>query len=207
MCANTNNMRHNFEAAAITCIGVYPYKRYQKRLSGPGIQANISGVDFNVGRVSSGVDIRWHHTKEFKKLSKDHKYELVDWMHSNGGKKLTKASIMEAKTNKRKVSGSGKEGNKKPEGGSNWKKKSKQAIKTPDGLKTVMLVFAEEKKTKKSLIVAFQSYQTTDATTATQVTVIIYPATDPDKPLIGSLQSRFPANSVKIQSILQNNKK
>ena len=41
-------------------------------------------------------------------------------MHNNGGKKLTKVSRKADQDNKRKVSGSGKKVNKKPEGGGNW---------------------------------------------------------------------------------------
>ena len=46
-------------------------------------------------------------------------------------------------------------------------------------------------------------FKNTDATPAPQIIVINYPA--PDTPLVGSLQARFPATSVKIQSILHNN--
>ena len=70
---NKNNTRHYFEAAPSTLIEVYPYKRSHKLQSGPARQANISGVDFSGGRGLSGVDIRWHHSKEFDKISKDQK--------------------------------------------------------------------------------------------------------------------------------------
>ena len=108
VCTNTNNMRHDYEAVSSMLIEVLSYKRAQKLPYSPGRQANISGVDFSGGRGSSGIYLRWYHPKEFKKLSKDHKYELVDRMHSNDGKKLTKNSRMEANTNKMKGSGSGK---------------------------------------------------------------------------------------------------
>ena len=71
--ASTNNICHDFEAEGSTLIEVYPYKRSHKLLSGPARQANISGVDFSGGRGLSGVDIRWHHSKEFDKISKDQK--------------------------------------------------------------------------------------------------------------------------------------
>ena len=131
MLTNTNNMRHNFEAAASTLIEVDPYKRDRKLPYDLGIQANISDVDFSGGRVSSGVDICCHHTKYFKKLYKYQKDELADWMHSIDINKLIKASRKAARTDKRKGSGSGKEGDKKPEVGGNWKNKSKQVMKTP----------------------------------------------------------------------------
>ena len=64
-------------------------------------------------------------------------------------------------------------------------KKSKQAMKTPNGIKTVMLVIAEEYKTNKTLIASFQSAQTPDANPDTRITVVNDPA--PDTPFIGSL--------------------
>ena len=65
-------------------------------------------------------------------------------MHSSGGKKLMKASSKVTQTNNRNVSGGGKEGDRKPEGGGNWKKKFNQAMKTPNGLKNFMLVLADK---------------------------------------------------------------
>ena len=122
-------------------------------------------------------------------------------MHSNDGNKLMKASRKITHTNKRKESGSCGEGGNKSEGGGKWKKKYKQEMKTLNVLKTSMLVLAEEEKTNKSLIYDFQSTQTLNATTSPQITVINAPT-----PLIGTLQDRFPATSVKIQSIIQNSK-
>ena len=84
-------------------------------------------------------------------------------------------------------------------------KKSKQAMKTPNGIKTVMLVIAEEYKTNKTLIASFQSAQTPDATPDPNIKVI--KATFTCQPLIFPLQSGFPATSVKPQSILKNNEK
>ena len=69
--ANTNNIRHNFDAATSTLLEVEPYKSAQKLSSGPGRQSNISCIDFSGGRVSSGVDLRWHNKNKIRKLSKD----------------------------------------------------------------------------------------------------------------------------------------
>ena len=55
-----------------------------------------------------------------------------------------RASGKATHTNKRSGSVSVKEGDKKPEGGGNWKNKSKQVMKTPNILKTVMSVLSEE---------------------------------------------------------------
>ena len=73
--ANTNNSRNDFEVAASSLIEVDPYRRQQKH---PTKNANVSGASF-AGRGSSGVDLRWHHPKEFKELSSDQKDELSQW--------------------------------------------------------------------------------------------------------------------------------
>ena len=125
-------------------------------------------------------------------------------MHSNDGKKLMKASSKVTQTNNRNVSGGGKEGDRKPEGGGNWKKKFNQAMKTPNGLKTVMSVLAEEKKTNKFLIDALKSVQTPGATPSPQITVFNAPS--PATPLVYSLKACLLSTSVKLQSILHNNK-
>ena len=83
-------------------IEVEPYKKDHKLPSGPGSQYNIYGVDFSVGRGSSGVVLRWHHPKQFRKISKDQKYDLFDWMYSDDSKKLITSSSNTNQTNKRK---------------------------------------------------------------------------------------------------------
>ena len=86
-------MRHNYETAASTLIEVDPLKRGQKLPSDRGSQANVSGTGFSWSRVSSGVNLRWPHPKELKKLSKNHRDDLVDWLHINDIKKLMKLLI------------------------------------------------------------------------------------------------------------------
>ena len=49
--ANTNNMRHNFEATASTLIEVDPYKMSQKLPSGLRRKTNMYVVDFSGRRV------------------------------------------------------------------------------------------------------------------------------------------------------------
>ena len=116
-------MHHNFKAVLSRLIEVYPYKRDQKPQYGPGRQANKYGVEFIERRRSSGLDLLWHHPKYFNRLSKDQKDKLFDWIHSDDGKKLMKASRKATQTNKKMGSGSGIEGENKPEGECNWKKK------------------------------------------------------------------------------------
>ena len=65
-------------------------------------------------------------------------------------------------------------------------------------------MLSEEEKTNKDLIADFQSSQTPDATPVPYITVFNDPG--PAKPLIISLQALLPDTSVKLQSILQNNK-
>ena len=122
-------------------------------------------------------------------------------MHSNDGKDSMKASRKATHTNKIKVSGSVEEDYKQHEVGGNWTKKYRQSTKTPNGLKTVMPVFDEEEKNNKALIAAFQSTQTTGATTNLHIKV-----TNDPTPLIGYLQASLPSTSVKLQIILQKNK-
>ena len=89
-----------------------------------------------------------------------------------------RASGKATHTNKRSGSVSVKEGDKKPEGGGNWRKKLKQSMKMTNGLKLSMMVLAGEEKTNKALIAAYQSSQTTDDTPALQITVV--KDSDPD---------------------------
>ena len=115
-------------------------------------------------------------------------------MHSNHGMKLMKYYRKETQTNKMKGSSSVKEGYRKPERRLKWKRKFRQAVKTSNGLKTVMLVLDEGEKTNKNLIDAFNSVQTTDATTTPYIKVLDFTA--PDKTLIGYLQTIFLTTSV-----------
>ena len=70
-------MRSNFEEAASALIEVDPYKRSIKNQNESTRQANVSAIDFGAGRDATGVDLRWHHPKEFKKLSSNQKDELM----------------------------------------------------------------------------------------------------------------------------------
>jgi len=112
--ATTNNSRNDFEVAAISLIEVDPYRRQQRNTSSKGAQ--VSGVSF-AGRGSSGVDLRWHHPKEFKELSSEQKDELTQWQSSSEGKKTLDKSKKEAAEKRRKRhegkkqgAGKGKEG-------------------------------------------------------------------------------------------------
>ena len=61
-------------------------------------------------------------------------------MHSNDDDNSMKDYRNVTQNSNSKGSGSGKEGDKKSEGGSYWKNKSKQAMETPNFLKTAITV-------------------------------------------------------------------
>ena len=74
-----------------------------------------------------------------------------------------------------------------------------------NGLNNVMLLLAKKQKTNKALIDGFNSVQNPDTTPYPHIKVANYHY--PAKPLIGSLYACFPDTSVKLQSIIHNNKK
>ena len=198
--ANTNNMHQDFEAAASALIEVDPYRRSQKNPT-TNRQANVSAIDFGAGRGSTGVDLRWHPRKEFKKLSDDQKDELTKWMKTQDGKKVIKESRKEAKRKRDEAPTTDKNGERS---GGNWKKKFKSAIKTPNGLKTVMAVLAEEEKSNQAMIAAFQTAsQPVPLPPAPTTVTSAPPTTPPPTPQVSLVQAAMPATTVKLQSILK----
>ena len=204
--ANTNNMRNDFEAAASALIEVDPYKRSQKTTTGPR-EANISAIDFSAGRGSSGVDLRWHPPKEFKKLTDAQKNELTDWMKTQEGKKAMRQSRKAFQKKRKRSPDTDADDKKTPSDSNSWKKKFKKAMKTPNGLKTVMTVLAEEEKSNSALIAALQANPMPQQGTVTLPPAPTAPApAPPQAPTVGSVQASFPATSLKLQSILKNGK-
>jgi hypothetical protein len=198
--ANTNNMRHNFEAAATALIEVDPYRRSQRSHGAPST-ANISSIDFSAGRGATGVDLRWHPKKDFKSLPDDQRDELVDWMRTNEGRKALKASKAAA-GKKRKQLSSNKENNGK-NGNGNWKKKFKKALKTPTGLKAVMSALADEERSNSALVSALQStFSSVPLPPAPSVTIREAPSA-----AVASTtaypRASLPATSLKLSSILK----
>jgi len=207
--ANTNNMRENFETAASAIIEVDPYRRSQR--GGPTPRnATVSAIDFAAGRGSTGVDLRWHPRKEFYDLSQDQKEELTAWQRSDEGRKVLKAS-RESALKKRKPDS---DSNKSNKGNGTWKKKFKKALKTPNGLKTVMSLLAEEEKSNVALVAALntanngngnvQQYANTPLPPAPQTH--FYPPPSSDNANVSSLSLRYPATQLKLNSILKNRK-
>ena len=203
--ANTNNMRTDFEVASSALIEVDPYRRLQKTPQGQQRGgANISSIDFNAGRGSSGVDLRWHHPTEFKALPNDQKEELMKWQKSQDGRKiLNKSKEAAIKKCKAELQSAGGGGANKPKGGDKtvsngaWKKKLKQAVKTQNGFKTIMSVLADEESRNKEVIAALKASVTEPPASASSATA---------KASAESATLRFPATSLKLSSILNTKK-
>ena len=204
--ANTNNMRNDFELAASALIEVDPYRRGNKSGTAPRT-ANVSAIDFSAGRGSSGVDLRWHPHKEFKKLPEDQKNELREWMQTQEGKKVMKQG-RKAASSKRKADKDNKSDGDKSNG--SWKKKMKRAMKTPQGLKSIMSVLAEEEQNNQGFVASLAALNNTSAPPpAPAITLPPAPAPThiaPTPPQVSALSSLLPATSVKLHSILKNKK-
>ena len=196
--ANTNSMRSDFELTSSTLIEVDPYRRYQRTPS-RNPDANVSEIDFSSGRGSSGVDLRWHHPKEFKALSAEKKDELIQWQKSNEGRKIL-AKSREAADKKRKADGKplggggGGKGNKPVSEGA-WKKKLKRAVKTNNGFKTIMSVLAEEESKNQAFVNALTP-KTSGPASATTSSANAAPSKSPTS-------VKFPATTLKLASILK----
>jgi hypothetical protein len=196
--ANTNNMREDFEAAASSLIEVDPYRRSNKQGGNPR-NANVSAIDFSAGRGTTGVDLRWHSRKEFSKLPEDHQNELRKWIKTQEGKKALKKA---RSNNKRKGEDNSKTTGGSPNGGSNWKKKMKDAMKTQSGLKSVMSVLAAEEQTNQKFAEALsKNTSPLPPSPAAQV------ATPPPAAAAqaSALSVRFPTTSIKLQDIIKHN--
>ena len=148
------------------------------------------------------MDLRWHPRKDFKKLSEDQRDELTKWMKTNDGKKAIKESRKEAKRKREEVPTPDKGDNKN---NGNWKKKFKNAIKTHNGLKTVMAVLAEEEKTNQAMIAAFQANIQAPVPLPPAPTMVVSasPAVPAPQANISLAQAAMPVTSVKVQSILK----
>ena len=98
VCANTNNMRNDFEGAANILVEIDPYCRSTRTNTR---DVNVSAIDFSAGRGNTGVDLRFHTKHKFLELPQDQKDELTNWLSTNDGKKAKKAffSSKKKKTN------------------------------------------------------------------------------------------------------------
>ena len=101
--ANTNVMCSYFELASSSLIDVDPYRWSQRPNAGkPG--ASISSINFGANKGSSGVDLRWHHPKEFRILPDEQKGKLTTWQKTQKGRNILDKSKA-ALEKKRKTEG------------------------------------------------------------------------------------------------------
>ena len=126
---------NDFEVAANALMAVDP------------ISANISASTNAHGRViisavttggssdnlpkrgpKTGVDLRWHLQADYKKLPKDQRDELRDWMRTPEGKQKIKADQKQLK-NDGKLSGGGKSGKRKNGNISGLSKNARKKLK------------------------------------------------------------------------------
>jgi hypothetical protein len=193
--ANTNNMRNDFEGAASSMIEVDPYRRSTK--SNKDRLANISSIDFSAGRGSTGVDLRFHPKDKFAALPDDQKDELCQWLQTSDGK-AAKKEYFKDKNNGDKNNDKEKNKRKNDANNGNWKKKLKNAIKTKKGLKAVFAILGEEESSNQSFVSALSAVTLPPAPTTTAT-----PA-PPATSAVASLESAYPATSVKLRSIVKN---
>ena len=134
-------MRNNFEAADISLTEVDPYKRTQRHTPN-GKGSNVSAIYFSAGRGSIGVGLCWHHTRKFKALSDDKKDKLRQWQISREGRNILDKSKKDASEKKLKRGDTSDSCDNKSQNKGGWKNKLKKAIKTPQGLKSIMAILA-----------------------------------------------------------------
>jgi hypothetical protein len=194
--ANTNNMRNDFESASTSIIEVDPYRRSTR--NNTSRQANISSIEFNAGRGTTGVDLRFHARDKFLALPQEQKDELTEWLGTNEGKKSKKDYFKE-----KGQKGDNKENKRKGDGnaGGNWKKKLTKPMKTEKGLKAVFAILGEEETSNQSFASALSTIALPPAPSATVPTP---PATAASAS--ATINTAYPATSLKLRSILKNSK-
>ena len=196
--ANTNNMRNDFELAASTLIEVDPFRRATRSNAR---SASISAIDFSAGRVTTGVDLRFYPHNKFKELPKEQQDELKEWMHIKEGKK-SKQDFYKNKKSENNGDNENKNKRKSNESKGNWRSKFKKAMKTDKGLKTVMLILAEEEKSNQALVAALRGTSLPPVPDAIQPPRPTFPDTTTGT-ISSSLATSLPATSIKLQSILR----
>lgn len=125
-------------------------------------------------------------------------------MKTQDGKKAIKAS---KKDNKRKREDKPDSENNENKSNGNWKKKFKQAIKTPN-VKTVMAVLAEGEGNNQALVAAFQANMAPmpvpmPPLPPAPVQVYFAPPVQAPQENVSALQAAMPATNFKLQSILR----
>ena len=89
-------------------------------------QGVVASVTIQSGKGKSGVNLRWHPTKEYKALNDDQKDELKSWRNSKEGKDAIAASKKQYQDKKRKTGGNRTGGDN--DGGNSRRVKFKKMI-------------------------------------------------------------------------------
>ena len=202
--ANTGGMRKDFDSASSALIEVDPYKKNKSQH--PKHTATISGVTYQGGRGQSGVDLRWHHPKEFKDLPSAQKDELCRWQKSSKGRKVMDASRSDAKRKSDMDKGhpNSKRGKMGQSNAKKFKAQLSEAARSTQGFKTIMSVLAKE-EARNLANIELLCPQTSPSTlttsnkvsSSTAIPAVITGVTISDK---------FPATNLKLNTILNRKK-
>ena len=80
----STTLREDFEASVTLILPVDPVAR-KKGKNETNRQLDISSIEFKKGIGKTGVELRFHPTPEFKKLSDEQIAELYEWRKTEGG--------------------------------------------------------------------------------------------------------------------------
>ena len=193
-------MRKDFELASSALIEVDPYRRTKTQQ--PKATATISGVTYQGGRGQSGVDLRWHHPKEFKELPSDQKDELCNWQKTSKGKKAMDASRSAAKRKSEVDKGhpNSKRNNNGQSNAKRFKSQLNEAARSTQGFKTIMSVLAkEEARNLANLELLCPPTNPSTLTTSNKVSS----STAVPAVITGvSITDKFPATNLKLNMIM-----
>ena len=153
------------------------------------------------------MDLRWHTRKEFLAPSSDQKDELIQWQTTPEGKATLKKQRDIVPFKKRKK-GEDRNSDKESDGGGNWKRKFKKAMKTPNGLSHIMSVLLSEEQTNAHVSPVFQSSHSCQIQPNSTISALpprVPPGPPPQAATSSQLAAAFPALStrVQLQSILK----
>ena len=92
--ADPTGLGNSFESTATHLMLADPIEKKVKSKRTPG-GATISST--LAGRGSTGVDLCWCNSDEFKQLTQDQKDKLIEWQGSDAGKVVIKANKSKAR--------------------------------------------------------------------------------------------------------------
>jgi hypothetical protein len=125
----TNGKRNKFESTVTHLLPADPVvenNNRKKANSNGNRQGVVASVTIQSGKGKSGVNLRWHPTKEYKALNDDQKDELKSWRNSKEGKDAIAASKKQYQDKKRKTGGNRTGGDN--DGGNSRRVKFKKMI-------------------------------------------------------------------------------